>query len=114
MGDGTPITHDQCKAWLQVTANNYTRLGYGMFALDDRTSGETVGFCGLVHPDDQVTAEVKYAFLKAHWGKGLASEAIPEMITYGAEKHSLTKIIATVAPENIITAMYGLPGMRHS
>lgn len=101
VGDGTPITRAQCEEWLKVTAANYDRRGYGMFALDDRRSGEVVGFCGLVHPGGQVEAEVKYAFLRAHWGLGLASEVVPALLAYGAAHHHLERVTATVAPENV-------------
>lgn len=100
-GDGQPLRPDQCEAWLEVTANNYTRRGYGMFTLVAKRSGDPVGFCGLVHPGGQADAEVKYAFSKAHWGQGLASELVPAIVAYGVEAHGLAKIIATVAPENL-------------
>lgn len=100
VGDGTPITRDQCRAWIEVTANNYADHGYGMFALDDRTSAKTIGFCGLVHPNCQPDAELKYAFLRSHWGQGFASEAIPRMTYFGAKVFNLKNIIATVAPQN--------------
>ena len=100
-GDGHPLTGEQCKAWLEVTANNYKRRGYGMFTLEARSLLKPVGFCGLVHPGGQFEAEVKYAFEKAHWGQGLASEVVPAIVAYGVETLGLTKIVATVAPENI-------------
>jgi RimJ/RimL family protein N-acetyltransferase len=99
--DGSPITRAECEAWLEVTARNYSERGYGMFALDDRASAQTIGFCGLVHPGGQAEAEVKYALLRARWGQGLASEAVPAIVAYGAQQHALTQVIATVAPENL-------------
>jgi RimJ/RimL family protein N-acetyltransferase len=103
VGDGTPITYSQCKRWLQVTANNYALRGYGMFALDDLRSDETLGFCGLVHPSDQADVEIKYAFLRSHWGRGYASEVVPHLLAHGVRSHRLEKIIATVDPENIVS-----------
>lgn len=101
VGDGRPITVAQCEAWLRVTDDNYRLRGYGMFALDARSTGQVIGFCGLVHPGGQVDAEVKYAFLRSHWGLGLASEALPSLLAYGAARHDLTQVIATVAPGNL-------------
>ena len=101
VGDGQPITRDECERWLEVTANNYQTRGYGMFALDEQSSKRTVGFAGLVHPDQQVEPEIKYAFLKSHWGQGLASEVVPALLNYGAAHHGLGEIIATVAQENL-------------
>lgn len=101
VGDGTPLPRSGCEAWLKVTESNYQKRGYGMFTLEDRESGEIVGFCGLVHPGGQPEAEIKYALLPAYWGQGLASEAVPALLAYGAQHHKLTHIIATVDPENL-------------
>lgn len=98
--DGKPITRAECDHWLEVTDRNYATYGYGMFALEERSTKSVVGFCGLVHPGGQADAEVKYALLRASWGLGLASEAIPGLLGYGVRAHGLTKVIATVAPQN--------------
>ena len=101
VGDGTPITREQCEQWLEVTAKNYERYGYGMFALEELSSGDVIGFCGLVHPGGQPETEIKYAFLRSHWGQGLASEVVPRLLAYGAKEHGLAMIIATVADGNL-------------
>ncbi len=98
--DGSPITEEESRAWLDVTARNYSKRGYGMFALQDKDSGDVAGFVGLVHPAGQIDAEIKYAFYQTHWGRGLASEVVRATVAYGAATHGLTKIVATVAPEN--------------
>ena len=103
VGDGEPLTAAQCEQWIAVTENNYRLRGYGMFALVERAAGEVVGFCGLVHPGGQAEAEVKYAFTRAHWGKGFATEAVRAMLDYGATSHGLREIIATVAPGNLVS-----------
>lgn len=100
VGDGQPITLEQCREWLDVTERNYAQRGYGMFALEDRASGNVVGFCGLVHPGGQPEPEVKYAFLRRVWGQGLATEAIPALLAFGHQAFGLARIIATVAPGN--------------
>src|SRR5690606_29393787 len=33
VGDGSPLTPSEAARWLEVTADNYARRGYGMFAL---------------------------------------------------------------------------------
>ena len=98
--DGTPITREESLAWLDVTSANYAKRGYGMFALQDKESGDVAGFVGLVHPDGQIDAEIKYALRQSHWGRGLASEVVKATASYGAGALGLTKIIATVAPQN--------------
>ena len=101
VGEGEPINRSQCEEWFRVTEANYAKHGYGMFALAQRESGCVVGFAGLVHPGGQVEPEIKYAFLRSHWGFGLASEVVPQLLDYGARVHALRRIIATVALENL-------------
>lgn len=98
--DGEPLSRADAIRWLEVTKNNYERYGYGMSALIEPASGETVGFCGLVHPDGQSEAEIKYALKRRYWRKGLATEAVQAMLAYGAKTHGLGSVIATTAPEN--------------
>ena len=99
--DGSPLTEAEAKAWIEVTENNYRKRGYGMFALEERATHQVVGFCGLVHPGDQQEAEVKYALLRTYWGQGLATEAVRELLNYGAGRHGLIHVIATVYPEHL-------------
>ena len=100
VGDGTPLTPEECERWLAVTAENYLRRGYGMFALVERASGEVVGFCGLVHFNGRVEPEIKYALRRSAWGRGLATEAARALLDYGASAHGLQSVIATVDPDN--------------
>jgi RimJ/RimL family protein N-acetyltransferase len=101
VGDGTPITREQCINWLEITRNNYKKRGYGMFAVEQKLTPGVIGFCGIVHPDNQMEPEVKYAYLRSSWGRGFATEAVVGLFAYGAKVHGLVHIIATTAPANI-------------
>lgn len=100
VGDGQPITRSECEQWVRVTLANYEKRGYGMFALEERASGNVIDFCGIVHPGGQTEPEIKYAFLRSFWGRGLATEAVIGLLRYGIEVQHLSYFIATVAPAN--------------
>ena len=100
VGDGQPLNAETCKRWIEVIFKKYAQWGYGMTALVQKTDGAIVGFCGLVHPDDQVETEVKYALRRDSWGRGFATEAVSAMLTYGTTEFSIDYIIATVNPSN--------------
>lgn len=101
VGDGQPITREQCVKWIDVTSNNYRVRGYGMFALVERGSRSVMGFCGLVHPGGQEEAEIKYALARRYWGRGLATEAAAAMLGHASAVLNLSRVIATTAPENL-------------
>ncbi|MBD7924041.1 GNAT family N-acetyltransferase [Xanthomonas bonasiae] len=101
VGDGEPLDRAQCREWVAVSERNYRTRGYGMSALVDRADGQTIGFCGLVHPAGQAEAELKYAFRREHWGRGLATEAAQAMLAYAREELGLQHAIATAYPQNL-------------
>lgn len=100
VGDGRPITPAECEQWVEVTDRNFRVRGYGMFAVVERESSRVVGFCGLVHPGGQPTAELKYAFVRQAWGQGFATEAATALLRHAPEAFGLHEVIATAAPEN--------------
>jgi [ribosomal protein S5]-alanine N-acetyltransferase len=100
VGDGRPLGRAECEEWVRITARNYETRGYGMYALVDRTAGEVAGFAGLVHPDGQPEAELKYALRRSSWGRGLATEAAAGLLRYAREELGIARVIATVAPEH--------------
>lgn len=100
VGGGTVLSEADADRWFEVTARNYARRGYGMYALEDGATGQIVGFAGLVHPGDQPEAEVKYALARAWWGRGLATEVVRHLLDVAQSRYGLVDVIATVAPEN--------------
>jgi ribosomal-protein-alanine N-acetyltransferase len=103
VGDGSPLSLKQCADWIEITERNYSKYGYGLFALDLIASGKTIGFCGIIHPDAQLEPEIKYALLRQYWGIGLATEAVQALLSYAVQQYGLKFFIATVAPENTIS-----------
>ncbi len=99
VGDGTALSREDCERWLAVTAQNYETRGYGMFALVERQTGEVVGFGGLIHFAGRGQPEIKYAFLRSAWGRGLATEAARALLEF-ARARGLPEVIATVAPRH--------------
>ncbi len=101
VGDGQPISPEDCARWIDVTEGNYGTRGYGMSAVELLDGGGVVGFAGLVHPGGQDVPELKYSYLREHWGKGYATEVSIGMLEYGAKAFGMTRVIATTAPQNV-------------
>jgi ribosomal-protein-alanine N-acetyltransferase len=99
VGDGTALSREECERWLAVTADNYAKRGYGMFALVERQTGEVVGFGGLIHFAGRGEPEIKYALLRSAWGRGLATEAARALLDF-ARARGLPEVIATVDPQH--------------
>jgi ribosomal-protein-alanine N-acetyltransferase len=63
---------------------------------------EAVGGIGFVlHTDvERVSAEIGYWIGEAHWGRGLATEALRAVTQYAIETHGLTRIFAVPFARN--------------
>ncbi|MCC2976559.1 GNAT family N-acetyltransferase [Sphingomonas sp. PL-96] len=64
-----------------------------VWAITLRGSGVLIGAVGLTPENDAETAELSYWLSRAHWGKGVATEAARAVVTFGLVDvgcHSLT------------------------
>ncbi|MFG1928181.1 GNAT family N-acetyltransferase [Cryptosporangium sp. NPDC048952] len=72
------------------------------FAVELRASGEMIGGASIRVVDEH--GEFGYAFARAHWGQGYATEAARLLVDYGFGPLGLERIAATCAPENLASA----------
>jgi len=73
--------------------------GFSLWAVEDRTTGELLGQCGLVRVRGPV--EIAYSFGRSHWGKGFATEAARACLDFGRGELGLSPIVAYMDPANI-------------
>ena len=76
-----------------------TGCRWGLF---ERATGALIGTCGY-HcwaPGPPGQAEIGYDLARAHWGKGLMTEALTAAISFGFEAMGLARIEATSEPPN--------------
>ena len=100
VGDGKPITMNECVQWVAVTHKNYQVRGYGMYTAVHRELDEIIGFGGIVHPGGQEAAEIKYAIHPQWWGQGLATELAAGLLCHAVESHNLSRVISTISSQN--------------
>ena len=78
--------------------------GFGFWALEDRASGEFVGFTGLenVAFTAPFTPAVEIAWRLAHrfWGRGYAAEAARASLAFGFEILKLPEIVSFAVLDN--------------
>jgi RimJ/RimL family protein N-acetyltransferase len=79
-------------------------LGYGMFAVEERESGELVGRVGLMlHPDwplDGPRVEVGWTLQRSAWGHGYATEGAKASLDFGFRELRLPQIFSMTRPDN--------------
>ena len=96
--DGKPKDRAVAEKALHSIIAHWQRHGFGRWAVEEKASGEFVGFGGLRSLSG--TPEVVYHFAKAHWGKGFATELARTSLSYGFDEHRFARIVAIANPEN--------------
>lgn len=73
----SPFTREEAQGWLDRHLKRYETLGFGLWAVVLKETGEMIGQCGLTyqHWRGEQVLEIGYLFQKAHWHKGYAAEA---------------------------------------
>ena len=73
------FSDEEVRDWLRRQLERYDGTGVGLWAVEDKATGEFLGQCGLtwqpVPWQEQPLLEVGYLFLRSQWHKGYAAEA---------------------------------------
>jgi RimJ/RimL family protein N-acetyltransferase len=97
-------TQQWVREWLRRRQENYQTLGFGLWAVVEKSGREVIGYCGLSRfPDIGGLPEIEigYRLARAHWGRGYATEAARAVRDYGFGTLSLPRLIALIDPANV-------------
>ncbi|MET3699643.1 ribosomal-protein-alanine N-acetyltransferase [Bacillus oleivorans] len=85
-------------SWYETIQNSKTGIRWGITL---KGEGEVIGSCGFHNTVSQhYRAEIGFELSKEYWGKGIASEAIKAMISFGFEQINLNRIEALIEQQN--------------
>ena len=72
-----------------------------MFALEEKSSNQLVGFLGFEQRSKDPVRRVTYCIRHDRWGKGYATEATTKLLDHVMNKMKWTRVEAIVHPDNI-------------
>jgi RimJ/RimL family protein N-acetyltransferase len=102
IGDRNVRSLDGAKAYItNGPVASYARNGFGLYLVELRETGESMGMCGLIRRTTLKDVDIGYAFLPRYWSKGYAFEAAQAMKQYAQETLGLKRLVAIVDPENL-------------
>jgi ribosomal-protein-alanine N-acetyltransferase len=101
---GEPVSMERIERAIARGREHWTARGYGIWAVEDRSTGTLIGQCGLQRLDDVRETEVLYALSRASWGRGLATEAAGAAVRFGFDAVGLRRIVAYVVAANTASA----------
>ena len=87
---------------LAHTVREKYRFGpYGIWAIDERATGEPQGWVALKYLDTSDEIEVGYGLRRSAWGRGVATEAARRLVRHGFEDRGLARIVGVTHPDNV-------------
>lgn len=81
--------------------HDYQNYGYGRFAVELKSTGKVIGFCGIKYIEEIDLPEVGYRYLKEYWGRGIGTEAAQVCVDFARTDLKIKKLVALIMPENI-------------
>ena len=95
-------TPETCRGWIEWNKRNYRDHGFGLWVIEDLSTGEFLGDCGLTYQpvERERLLELGYHLLAEHRGKGLVTEAGRACLDYALHELEAPMVCSTVHPEN--------------
>jgi len=89
-------------AWRQMAMfrGHWELLGYGLWAVVEKATGEFIGRVGLLNPEGWPGLEVAWTLVRSRWHHGFATEAALASVEYAFDVVRADKIISMIDPEN--------------
>lgn len=83
----------------------FANYGYTYFATEILTSGEFIGFIGIVYQDYETefnpATDIGWRLKKSAWGKGYATEGALKCLSYGFKELQLDRILSVCTVGNV-------------
>lgn len=77
---------DGTRTWINWTLDNYSKYGFGLWAVILKKSNEFIGDCGItmqnIYHDGNLFPEIGYHINKRFWSNGYASQAAKACLGY--------------------------------
>jgi ribosomal-protein-alanine N-acetyltransferase len=91
-----PLTDiSQAKRVVETVREQYKKYGIGRWAVEDRLTGQFLGWCGLKYEEnvrDFSYVDIGYRLKPEFWGRGVATETALASLNYGFEQLNLDRI----------------------
>jgi len=101
IGDKGVRTTEDAVNYIQTGPQaSYEQFGFGLYLVELKGSGVSIGMCGLIKRDSLPDVDVGFALLPDYWSQGYAFEAAAAVMNYGREVFGLKRIVAITSLDN--------------
>jgi len=98
IGSGVLRSHDECVAAISSFENFWEHNGFGLFALELKSTQHLIGFTGLTFPnylpEVMPAVEIGWRLARSSWGKGYATEAARAALNFAIIDKGLASVVS--------------------
>jgi RimJ/RimL family protein N-acetyltransferase len=114
IGDKGVRSLDDARGYIDGRRAVYAEHGFGLWLVEPRHGGASLGLCGLVRRDGLPAADLGFAFLPAHRGSGYAGEAAAAVVDWAGRTLGMPRLLAITSPDNASSRrLLARLGFRH-
>ena len=97
---GRALSRDEAWRSLGYLLGHWRIRGFGLWAAEEKATGEMVGRIGLYRPEGWPGLEVGWLVDRARWGEGFATEGGAASVAWAFEEIGAKKVISVIDPGN--------------
>ncbi|MDY6784950.1 MAG: GNAT family N-acetyltransferase [Cyanobacteriota bacterium] len=101
IGDGKPLSRFAAWRSMAVILGHWQLRGYGLWAVEERQSGNLIGRIGFFYPEGWPGFEIGWVLSRSYWGRGYATEGAKVALDYGFRQLQQNRVISLIRPQNI-------------
>ena len=89
--------------WIEDNMRRYEEDGFGLWVVEELTTGEFLGNCGPAWRliEDVWMVELGWHIKRSHWRRGLATEAASACRDYAFATLDVPRVVSLIRPVNI-------------
>ena len=100
LGDGQPMSREDAWRHMAMVLGHWQLRGYGLWAVEERASGEMIGRIGCYNPEGWPELEVGWALRRRYWGRGYAIEAARASLRFAFTDLNREHVVSVIHPQN--------------
>lgn len=100
IGDGRTLSREETWSWVAGALGHWVLRGYGLYAVEEKVTGNFIGRIGLINPEGWPGLEAGWLLGRQHWGRGYATEGAKAVVRMAYEDVGATHLISLIHPEN--------------
>lgn len=100
IGDGQPVSRPMAWRNLAMMVGHWSLRGYGMWAVEERSSGALVGRVGFWQPEGWPGFELGWMLRRSFWGRGYATEGARAALQFAFTELARPQVISLIHPDN--------------